>query len=448
MEKLDLYLSRINFPCDLTALPARAYLVGGSVRDALLERQKTPLDLDFVLPEKAIATARDIARSYQGGFVVLDEVRQIARVVLPQGTLDFAQQEGETIETDLQRRDFTINAIAYDLQERKIIDPYQGVADLGKGILRMIAAKNLEDDPLRLLRAYRQAAQLNFTLEDNTRQTIRSLAPLLTTVAAERIQTELNYLLLASGGNKWLAAAAEDGLIQPWFSDLNQQKFSQLAAIETIINSPRTSPIQDLASDCAPRRGVQAPEMNSGDIPSTGKANRHCPDLVILAKLATLVSPQPDLAIQELEQLKYSRSYIRAVVATVKYLPQLQQMSEDISLRELYFFFLAVKDIFPILIVRAIATGVPETITTPLIERYLNPQDRVVYPQSLVTGNDLIQELKIKPSPAIGKLLTEIQIAYIEDKISSQTEAIEFARNLTHNNQFISLPEVTIKTNH
>ena len=426
MEKLDLYLSRINFPCDLTALPARAYLVGGSVRDALLERQKTPLDLDFVLPEKAIATAREIARSYKAGFVVLDEVRQIARVVFPQGTLDFAQQEGETIETDLQRRDFTINAIAYDLQERKIIDPYQGVADLGKGILRMIAAKNLEDDPLRLLRAYRQAAQLNFTLEDNTRQTIRSLAPLLTTVAAERIQTELNYLLLASGGNKWLAAAAADGLIQPWFSDLNQQKFSQLAAIETIINSPRTShgrecdlrplssPIQDLASDC------------------------HCPDLPILAKLATLVSAQPDLATQDLEQLKYSRSYIRAVVATVKYLPQLQQMSDNPSLRELYFFFLAVKDIFPILIVRAIATGVPETITTPLIERYLNPQDRVVYPQSLVTGNDLIQELKIKPSPAIGKLLTEIQIAYIEDKISSPTEAIEFARNLTHNNQFIS----------
>lgn len=410
MEKLDLYLSRINFPCDLGTLPTKAYLVGGSVRDALLERQKTPIDLDFVLPERAIATAREIASSYQGGFVVLDEVREIARVVFPQGTLDFAQQEGESIETDLQRRDFTINAIAYDLQHQKIIDPYQGVTDLNKGIVKMIAAKNLEDDPLRLLRAYRQAAQLNFILEENTRHTIRSLAPLLKTVAAERIQTELNYLLLTSEGNKWLIAAAEDGLIQPWFTDLNQQKFEQLEVIETIINSLKA---KDQAID------------------------RYCPDLLILAKLATLVSTQPDLATKELEQLKYSRSYIRAIVSTVKYLPQLQQMSEDISLRELYFFFLAVKDIFPVLIVRAIATGVPETITKPLIARYLDPQDLVVYPQSLITGNDLIQELKLKPSPAIGKLLTEIQIAYIEDKISSPTDAMEFARNLVQNKQFL-----------
>ncbi len=407
MEKLDLYLSRINFPCDLTALPARAYLVGGSVRDALLERQKTPIDLDFVLPEQAIATARKIANSYQGGFVVLDEVREIARVVFPQGTLDFAQQEGESIETDLHRRDFTINAIAYDLQHQKIIDPYQGVADLNQGIVKMIAAKNLEDDPLRLLRAYRQAAELNFILEENTRHTIRSLAPLLKTVAAERIQTELNYLLLTSEGNKWLIAAAEDSLIQPWFTELNQQKFSQLGAIEGIIKSLQA---QNQAIDS------------------------YCPDLLILAKLATLVSTQIEQATKELEQLKYSRLYIKTVVSTVKYLPQLQQMSEDISLRELYFFFLAVKDIFPVLIVRAIATGVPEKITQPLIARYLNPQDPVVYPQSLVTGNDLIQELELKPSPAIGKLLTEIQIAHIEGKISSRIDAVEFARNLTHNN--------------
>ena len=73
------YLADLNFPCDLNRLPPSAYLVGGSVRDALLQRHKTPFDLDFVLPEKAIATARQVAKLYNGGFVVLDEAREIAR---------------------------------------------------------------------------------------------------------------------------------------------------------------------------------------------------------------------------------------------------------------------------------------------------------------------------------------------------------------------------------
>lgn len=405
-EKLNLYLAKVNFPCDLNLLPATAYLVGGSVRDALLGRQKTDIDLDFVLPAKAIETAGEIARRYQGGFVVLDEVRQIARVVFERGTFDFALQEGNSLETDLQRRDFTINAIAYNFHTQKLVDPHQGVADLSQGILRMISPRNLEDDPLRLLRAYRQAAQLNFSLEENTRKTIRSLAPLLTKVAAERVQTELNYMLVTSQGNKWFAAASEDGLIQPWFTTLNEEKLTQLSTVEKIIKSLQA---QNLPID------------------------NNYPNLLILVKLATLVSSQPDIAESELSKLKYSRSHLKAVVSTVKHLPQLQQMSANISLRELYFFFLAVKDIFPILIIRAIATGVPETITKPLIKRYLNPHDRVVYPQPLVTGNNLIAELNLKPSPAIGKLLTEIQIAYIEDKISTPTEAIEFAKSLTKN---------------
>jgi tRNA nucleotidyltransferase (CCA-adding enzyme) len=108
-------------------------------------------------------------------------------------------------------------------------------------------------------------------------------------------------------------------------------------------------------------------------------------------------------------------------------LPPLPRMKSLMSLREQYFFFLEIKDVFPVLIIRAIATGVDSAITTPLIKRYLDPQDQVAHPQPLVTGNDLIQKLNIKPSPVIGKLLTEIQIAYIEAKIATPEEALELA---------------------
>jgi len=116
-------LSPQNLPFSLELLPQPAYLVGGAVRDALLGRSREYLDLDFVIPNQAVQTARKIAREYKAGFVLLDAERQIARVVFKHATVDFAQQEGTSLETDLQRRDFTVNAIAYNPYTNEIIDP-------------------------------------------------------------------------------------------------------------------------------------------------------------------------------------------------------------------------------------------------------------------------------------------------------------------------------------
>jgi tRNA nucleotidyltransferase (CCA-adding enzyme) len=146
-----------DYPFSLELLPKTAYMVGGAVRDAMLGRTREYLDLDFVLPCDAVKVARKIANHYKAGFVLLDPQRQIARVVFPQATVDFAQQSGESVETDLHRRDFTVNAIAYNPHTQEIIDPLQGRADLERRLLRMISPANLQDDPLRLMRAYRQA---------------------------------------------------------------------------------------------------------------------------------------------------------------------------------------------------------------------------------------------------------------------------------------------------
>ena len=231
------HLSCLDLPFNLNMLPSSACLVGGAVRDALLNRKGAYLDLDFVLPEKAVEIAQKIADRYRAGFVILDEQRQIARVVFPQGTVDFALQEGNSLKQDLYRRDFTINAIAYNLHQQKLLDPLGGLQDLKKGWLKMVSPSNLKDDPLRLLRAYRQAAQLNFTIEPETRNTIRSLANLIEKVAAERVQTELKYLLANSQNSEWLIAAGKDGLLQPWFPELDRGKFGQLTQINSIAHS-------------------------------------------------------------------------------------------------------------------------------------------------------------------------------------------------------------------
>jgi tRNA nucleotidyltransferase (CCA-adding enzyme) len=392
------FLDRLPF--DLKLLPSPVYLVGGTVRDCLLEIAKPKFDLDFVLPQDAVAIARQIANAYRAGFVVLDEARQIARVVFDRGTLDFALQVGDNLVDDLQRRDFTINAIAYDCHQGCLIDPLGGIEDLERKVLKSIARANLIDDPLRLLRAYRQAAQLNFNICDNTRETARSLAQLIGGVSAERVQVELNYLLANPQGDRWLQAAVDDGLLTPWLP----QATANISEIEKI-------------------------QLNKVNI----AANWHNLELdsdtfSILVKLSALVSPQLDRAELELTNLKYSRVYIKSVVATVKNLPQLQARQIPMSLRQQYEFFSEVKAVFPILIARSIALEVPDAIIQPLISRYLDPQDPVAYPQPLVTGNDLIEHLNLKPSPVIGKLLTEIQIAYIEGKIATFDDAINWAR--------------------
>ncbi|MEM7593178.1 MAG: CCA tRNA nucleotidyltransferase, partial [Cyanobacteria bacterium P01_A01_bin.83] len=374
LDQIKSYLANIPLPCDLAQLPETAYLVGGSVRDALLKRYKTPIDLDFVLPQGAIATAREIANLYGAGFVVLDRERSIARVVFDQGTLDLARQEGASLNADLNRRDFTINSLAYNIRQQKLVDPLSGFEDLQQGILRMVSAQNLEDDPLRLLRAYRQAAQLNFKIETDTRTAICDRISLLKTVAGERVQAELDYLLAAPQGSKWLATAIEDGLFCFWLPYAKQVNEGQLSAVAKGIEYCR-------------------------DIGLTQS------ELPLMAHLATLVTPKATIAEAELKQLKYARAIIKTVVKTVKFLPTLQQMTGHMSLREQYHWFLEVKDIFPVLIARAIATGVTLEIIQPLIKRYLDPADLVAHPQSLITGNDLINSLNLPPSPLIGKLL-------------------------------------------
>ncbi len=399
VEQIRSYLSKLNVSWDFKQLPPTAYLVGGSVRDALLQRYKIPFDLDFVLPDGTIETAKEIANKYRAGFVVLDREREIARVVFPEGTLDFARQEGANLSIDLKRRDFTINAIAFNPTSEQLIDPLGGVGDLKRKVLRMVSASNLEDDPLRLLRAYRQAAQLDFAIEEKTQRAISDRVNLLSSIAAERVQAEFNYIFTANRGNKWLVAAVESQLLKFWLPSIDGDKIKQLDLVEEAIYFCKSL-------------GLEMPEIS------------------ILSKLATLVSTEATTAEAELTQLKYSRSQIKIVTKTVKYLPQLQTMTDTMSLREQYFWFLEVKEIFPVLMVRAIATGVKLELLKPLIERYLDPTDLVAHPQPLVTGNDLIKQLNLKPSAIIGRLLTEIQIAQIESKVSTSQEALEFAKSL------------------
>jgi tRNA nucleotidyltransferase (CCA-adding enzyme) len=433
-ESISSTLAPQNWPFSLEFLPQPAYMVGGAVRDAILGRTREYLDLDFVIPSKAVKVARAIAHHYKAGFVLLDAKRQIARVVFPHATADFAQQEGDSLEVDLHRRDFTVNAIAYNPHTQEIIDPLQGYVDLQQGILRMISPANLEDDPLRLMRGYRQAAQLGFTIEPATRTAIRSLASHLSKVAAERVRVEIGYLLANSQGTPWITSAWEDGLLAPFFKNATRESLIKLAAVDNAAAS-LTENWQQL--------GAQLQAYVRDTIKTTWLG---------IAKLASLVNPNPELAEIELQELTYSRAEIRGVTTALKLLPQFQVI--DMSLREQYFLFRDADIVFPTAAVLAMAlnnlvgamsddkplhTAVATSLETKatacqvlasLINRYLNPDDLVAHPPLLVRGKELIIALDIPASPIIGQLLTEIAVAQAEGKVSTPTEAIAYARQL------------------
>lgn len=211
-----------------------AYLVGGYVRDLLWfgESKKGATDLDFAISG---TRALDFAKSFAeenttaenaAHFVVLDESFDTARVVFDDGAyLDFAGCIGGSIETDLRRRDFTVNALAFDAEKPDyILDLFDAVEDVEKRIIRAISKDGLSDDPLRLLRAFRFKATLNAQIEPRTMEWIAELSNKIETIAAERINAEMFNLLNAPASGEIVSELAKTGLLESIYWELKDTR--------------------------------------------------------------------------------------------------------------------------------------------------------------------------------------------------------------------------------
>lgn len=403
-----------TWPFSTTLLPDDAHLVGGSVRDRLLNRDPTYLDLDFVLSCDAVKTAANIANTYSAGFVVLDKTRQIARVVFDEMTVDFAQQQGESLEIDLARRDFTLNAIAYHLSTHRIIDPLGGEADIRAKTIRMVSEENLAADPLRLLRGYRQAAQLQFVLSPDTQQAVCQLAPLLSEVSKERVHSELDALLSVPASSDYLASLLEAQLLKFCLPHFNRDRLQQIRAIDQAIDqfqSHMPSYAQQLQDWLKP--------VPAGHYRSWIKA----------AKLSQMVATKPKLAEAELVALKYSRSEIQTIVTLIDIQPNIDALRKgQCSRAQQFFLFKKAGIYFPSVSLLALAEGVPMSTVEPMVKRFLNPKDDIAHAPKLMTGNILMKQLKLQPGPQIGQILKAVELAQAEGSLKDRESAIAFVQ--------------------
>lgn len=206
------------------------------MRDGFLGRSAE--DLDIVLPGNPIFVAREVAIALGGHFVLLDEARQMARVVIPSsfpgriragpsvkeegeepGYLDFSLLDQDIIR-DLSRRDFTIDAMALPLatfngtlSRKDLVDPFGGFRDLKMALIRATGPEVFREDPLRLMRGVRLAAELTFTIEDRTQGYIESNASLLAQVSPERVRDEFCRILAVKNAAESLCLLDRLGLL-------------------------------------------------------------------------------------------------------------------------------------------------------------------------------------------------------------------------------------------
>jgi len=213
--------SMIQFNSKIFPQTKGSYIIGGSIRDLLLDR--IPTDYDIAVTENPEKYAKKIAANTTGHIVEMGKPGQtIIRVVSGDNIFDIASLNGKSIEDDLKKRDFTINAMAYALSSGEIIDCLGGLRDLADKKIRMVSKNVFRKDPIRLIRAYRIGACLDFEIESQTVSLIRENADLIQNSAGERIRVELFKMLGTSKSYYYLSQMADAGLLMALFPDLGR----------------------------------------------------------------------------------------------------------------------------------------------------------------------------------------------------------------------------------
>jgi len=204
----------------LRDLPIDAYVVGGAVRDLILGAAPADVDVACLDP---LACARSLGRKVIR--LGREEHLSAYRVVDGPHVYDFAALLDSSIDADLARRDFTVNAMAVDLRSGALLDPHDGRGDLQRRLVRMVDAANFDDDPLRMLKAVRMAVRFDFRIDDATLAAIRLRANRIADVSVERVAYELTVIFSANAFRRAVALLHETGLDVPIFGRTHGDAF-------------------------------------------------------------------------------------------------------------------------------------------------------------------------------------------------------------------------------
>jgi poly(A) polymerase len=472
------------------------YMVGGAVRDMLLGRETH--DLDFLVPRNSFSIGRQIASALKGAFYPLDEERQTARVILtdPDGkqfVLDVALQRGPSLESDLVGRDFTVNAIAIDIWEpNALLDPLGGSVDLLAKKLRACSNTSFEDDPVRILRGVRLAAELNFNLVPETRRQMRQAIHGLERVTPERLRDELFRILNGPQPATVLRALDILGALPyvlpeiepmkgveqppPHTADVFTHSLEVLQRLETLLDvlalqrNPeiaenlmmglvsirlgryRHQLEQHLQNPLNPYRTRRGLLFFAALYHDAGKCETRQVDQTGRIRFLGHEAIGADLVARRGQALNLSNVEINHLVKIVLHHMRpllMAHYSRHPTSRAVYRFFRATGvagvDICLLSLADALATYGP-TLTEEiwntqleviriLFEAWWEHPEKSVSPPPIVNGSDILKECNISPGPLVGKLLETIREAQVSRRVKTHQEAIELAKSVLAGNR-------------
>ncbi len=388
IDEIETSIKFHNLNFILGFLPKGSYLVGGYIRDIILGRKTEKVDVDIVVPFKAIEIGKKIAENIESKFIILDERREVVRIFLNQIDIDIANQVASTVEGDLCSRDFSINSIAFLLDKKCLLDPLNGLKDLEISLLRTHSEKNLQSDPLRILRCFRFVSELNFQIDLNLITFIKKNKVKLYLAAKERINYEIQKIV--NGAN------ALDAVLL--IKKLN---------IFCIDNLSEDSFFLDLEK-------INYSELNREE------KEKFLPSFFI-AQILDVVS---------LEKLKFSK----AEIAKTKLLRKWHFLLEKKNIAQLtesdrFALHQELEMFLPLFIF-----CLPQNLRLDWLNRWRDNNDKLFHPSNLLNGDEIKKNLKIKDGPILGELLQYLSKELAYKRLNNFDEAIYKAKRWIEQN--------------
>ncbi|MDP3042541.1 MAG: HD domain-containing protein [Candidatus Omnitrophota bacterium] len=456
------------------AKKVKLYLVGGALRDLILDRNKENPDFDFCLKSGALKFGAKLAKELRCAFVVLDEEHAACRLVKKINqkicTFDFSDFRAATLEKDLLHRDFTINSMALALGDvfgkqdldTLIIDPYSGRADLKAKLIKVTGPGSFKEDPLRILRAFSFSCTLGFSLDKETLRLGQKEKNKISDVSGERIREELFKILDSAAAYASLVSLDKLKILEIIFPEIKpmrgigqgpyhhldvwQHSLETLSQFELILKRVKQTPqvydyLQEEVAGFRRRSSLLKLACILHDIGKPKAMRREKKKIIfhgherIGLGLTRVISRRLKLSNDE------GRALERIVLWHLR--PGYLAGNSPPTARAIFRYFRDTgNDALAVLLLsladqRAtkgpLTTAVSrlrhEKTVKALIRKLLKQKDEKKLAR-LLNGTDLMDKFKLPASPLIGKLLTELEEAQAIGKIKNKQEAWQLAAKL------------------
>jgi tRNA nucleotidyltransferase/poly(A) polymerase len=485
----ELFLEIINQVAKLAPGGRSVYLVGGAVRDYIIN--KPIYDWDFVIEGDVRPFSKKIADYFHGAYFLLDEERNVTRVIICyQGekmVFDFATFRAESLNGDLEKRDFTINAMALNVQEPgQVIDPLGGKIDLEKHILRSCYPESFKDDPARVMRGIRLLVNLGLSIEEKTQQTLCEAVPLLTHVSVERQRDELFKIFDLGQTCQAITLLEKNGILNllipeleqmkgikqspPHINDIWEHTISTLDYLDMLLNvlasnrpvgktikSVSISAIGPLLKyqpqlvyhvnkELSPGRTRRAMLLFSALCHDIGKPDRMTQDeggRIHFFEHERQGSEMTRLIAERLVLSNDEINYLDVVVGQHMRIHSLANQAHMPDRRTIHRYFRHTGnegiDICFLSLADSLATwgeNIPVErwsreidICEMMLETWFEKKEEVINPPKLLSGNEIIKILQIEPGPKVGQVVLALKEAQGAGEVLTVQDAVNYIKD-------------------